>query len=400
MQRLGPGLVAAASNNDPTTVATLAVVGATTGYLLCWLVVAIIPMLALVQRLAADVGAVARTSLQGAIRREYGRAWAVVVLIAVAAVNVVTLGADVKAGSEALALLVHAPAPAFVLPFVAAIAALLLGRSYTSIERGLSVVPLAFLCYAASAVLAHADAGAVVRAVIHPAFSFAPVAVFGAIALIGTTMTAYVYLWESIGVSERPADRRSIRFFERDAIAGMVAVGIIFLFILVASAATLGHGHAIAIATAADMAAALTPLAGPWAGTLFGIGLLASAVLAVPVVASTCAYAAAHTFDWPAGLDCAPRVAPAFYTVLTATLAAAAIIAFIPVPAVTLLFWASIFGGLATPLTLIFLVAIAANRRVMGEHVMNGAMTIAAWAVVTAVTAAGAIFLVVALRGA
>jgi Mn2+/Fe2+ NRAMP family transporter len=393
VNRFGPGLVAAASNNDPTTVAALAVVGATTGYALCWLVVLVVPMLALVQALAADVGVVCRTSLQGAIRRHYGLGWAITTLVAVVAVNLFTLAADVKAGSEALALLVHVPAAIFVVPFVTGVGALLVARSFSSIERYLTLMPLAFVCYVASAVIAHADGAAFLRSILMPRYALSPLEAGGAIALLGTTLTGYVYMWESIGIAQRRASRASIRFFAWDAALGMVAVGVIFVFILVASAATLGT-HGVNVQTASDMAAALEPLAGPWAGTLFGVGLLASSILAVPVLASTTAYVVAHTFGWRGSLDASPREAPAFYGVVIAALALAAMGAYAPVSPVAMLYAASIAGGLATPLTLAFLVLIAASRAIMGRDAIGRTVAGLAWTVTAIVGSAAVGFLI------
>jgi Mn2+/Fe2+ NRAMP family transporter len=160
LRSLGPGFVSGASANDPTTVATIAVVGATTIYGLAWLVVLVLPMLAAVQTIAGTIGAVCRTSLQGAIRREFGMGWAAITLFTVVAVNLITLTADVEAGSEALTLLSGIRYEFFVLPFVAIVGWLLVSKSYLRIERFLSFVPLVFLCYGASAIVARADWGA------------------------------------------------------------------------------------------------------------------------------------------------------------------------------------------------------------------------------------------------
>ncbi|HMD02908.1 MAG TPA: divalent metal cation transporter [Candidatus Baltobacteraceae bacterium] len=392
----GPGLVSAASNNDPTTVATLAVIGATTGYELCWLVVLVVPMLAVVQALAAGVGVVCKTSLQGAIRREFGLNWAIVTLCAVAAVNVMTLAADVKAGSEAISLFTHVQAGYFILPFVLVVGAMLLSHSYGKIERYLSLLPILFVCYAGSAILAHIDIKALLAGVFVPHFRVAPLYAFGALALLGTTLTSYVYIWESVEVAERRSEDASFHRFTRGAAYGMLSVGVIFVFILIASAATLGKHHQT-VATANDMAAALVPLAGPWASTLFGIGLLGSAVLAVPVLAGTTAYVAAHTFGWDGSLDRSFRDAKPFYGVLLASLAVAAVAAFAPVSPVALLLWASIAGGLATPLTLAFLALIAGNRKLMGPYRMSRPLAVGAWAITGVVVAASLAFLLLSL---
>ena len=382
----GPGLVSAASSNDPTTVATLAIVGATTGYGLCWLVVLVIPMLALVQSIAASVGASSGTSLQGAIRRRFGLRWSLATLSAIVAVSVLTLAADVKAGSEAISLLTKLPANFFVVPFAAITAILLVTHSYVRIERYLSLLPIIFICYAASAFFARADLGALFQSLVVPHFYFSAPYVFGAIAVLGTTLTSYVYIWESVEVAERHPRGAAVAVFKRDAVSGMLAVGVIFLVIVVACAATLGAHH-LPIQTASDAAAALVPLAGPWAGILFGIGLLGSAALAVPVLAATCAYVSAHTFGWRGGLDAPVRQAKRFYAVVVGALGVAAFAALLPVAPLSLLFWASIAGGVATPLTLCFLIAVACDRRTMGERRIGTVPAAFAWGATCVVVA-------------
>jgi len=68
LRSLGPGLIAGASDNDPTTVATLAVIGSTTGFGLAWLVILIIPMLVVVQVISASIGSISREGLEDVIR--------------------------------------------------------------------------------------------------------------------------------------------------------------------------------------------------------------------------------------------------------------------------------------------------------------------------------------------
>ncbi|MGA8097248.1 MAG: divalent metal cation transporter, partial [Candidatus Cybelea sp.] len=121
---LGPGFIAGASDADPTTVASLTVVGAATGYMLSWLVVLLLPMIAVVQSIAAAVGS-SQTSIQAAIRRHYGLGWALLALVGVVAVNVFTLAADLLAGAASLNMLSGLPRAILVLPFAAGTAWLL-----------------------------------------------------------------------------------------------------------------------------------------------------------------------------------------------------------------------------------------------------------------------------------
>jgi Mn2+/Fe2+ NRAMP family transporter len=382
----GPGLLSAASSNDPTTVATLAVVGAATGYALLWLVLLAVGMLAIVQALAAAVGAACKSSLQGAIRQRFGRRWALVTLAAIGAVNVITLVADVKAGAESLGLLTGLHAEWFVVPFAVVVGYLLVSHSFARIERVLQLLPLAFVAYAASAFLARFDAAAALHGLLVPHVSFQQAGM--AVAIVGTMLTSYVYVWESLEIARRQPSDDAAAHYKRDAALGMLAVGAIFLFIVVASAATLGV-HQLRVDTAADLARALTPLAGPWAGTLFGIGLLGSAILVVPILAGTNGYVAAQTFGWRGDLDSPLSQAKAFYAVVLGSLALGAIAALAPVSPVALLYWASVAGGVATPLTLLLLVRLASDRRAMGNARVGRPLAIAGWLVggVTSVAA-------------
>ena len=184
-----------------------------------------------------------------------------------------------------------------------------------------------------------------------------------------------------------------------DAAWGALAPGICFLFILVATAATLGKTHA-PVLTATDAAAALAPLAGGSATALFAVGLLASAVIAVPVLAGTSAYIVTQTFGWRGSLDAPVGQARIFYGILLGSLGVSAAFAFAGFSPIGLLYWASVAGGLATPLTLCFLVAVAQNRAIMGENRIKGWLAYAGWAVTIVVSASCMAFLAVSIRNA
>ena len=386
-----PGFVAGASANDPTTVGSLAVVGATTIYGLAWLVIAILPMLAVTQMIAGAVGAATRTSLQAAIVRRYGLLCGLLSLVAIVTVNLLTLVADVQAGCEALSLLLPIPYQAFLLPFVAAVALMLVTHSYARIATYLMFLPLLFFAYGLSAILSHANWGDVLRHIVVPHIETSGIYIAGALALIGTTITSYEYVWESIEVAEAPEPRRS-GSLRRDAVLGVLAAGAGFLFVLVASGTTIGL-HRLPIETAADAARALEPLAGPWAAALFGFGLLGSAALTVPILASTTAYVVAHTFGFSGTLDARPREAKAFYAIIVIVLLLSAVVSLAGFPLIRLLFWASIAGGLGTPVTLIFLNLVARNRTLMGSYRVSPSLSLAGWGITAIVTIVSLAFL-------
>ncbi len=387
----GPGLVSGASANDPTTVGSIAVVGAATGYGLAWLVVLLLPMLAVVQAIAASVAGVSQMSLQQAIARTYGRWAANVGAVAIVTIGLFTLGADIQAAAQAITLLCGVPFYYFVLPLVAITFWVLATKSYLGIEKILASFTLIFLCYVASAILARPNWGEVLRNIVVPQFHFSPLFFTAAIALLGTTLTGYVYFWESIEVAERHPQRSALRAVNADAVWGMLVAGSSFLFILVATAATAGKHHML-VATAAEAATALRPVAGSLDQILFGVGLLASAAIAIPVIASTNGYVIAQTLRVPASLTFHAREAPAFYSIILASLVGAGVIALLPIPTISLLYWASVAAGIATPITLALTMLVARNSKTMNGRPIGAGLACAGWAVTLIVTVSAVAF--------
>ena len=390
--RLGPGIVAGASDNDPTTVATHAVIGSTLTYGLAWLTLLVIPMLAIVQAIAAQVGAVSKRGLEDCIRERYGRAWASAALLALLVVNVLTLAADLEGGGAALGLLTHSDYRWWLLPFAAGATALLVFGKYRTIERVLRYTALLFLTYVGAAILARPDWHAVLIGSFVPHFDLKTDTVSGALALLGTTLTAYAYVWETIEMSEERPKLRRLGLVQVDAALGIVVAGLTFWFIEIATGATLGvHHHTVK--TAEDAARALVPLAGRWAAAIFAIGLLGSATIAVPVIAGTSAYVAAEMFGWRRSLDKSFAEARKFYLLVSGAMVIGTGIAYAGVPPIKLLFFSGIVGGVATPFTMGLMLLIGREGRIMKGKRISPWLAIGGWGVAAIVTAATVIYL-------
>jgi Mn2+/Fe2+ NRAMP family transporter len=396
--KFGAGIVAGASDNDPTTVATLAVIGSTTTYELGWLTLLVIPMLAVVQAVAAQVGTVTKRGLEDCVRSAYGRTWAIVALAALLIVNLLTLAADLEGGAAALQLLTNLDYRWWVLPLGALTVAMLVLGNYRGIERVLRYLALLFLTYVGAAFLAHPDWGAVFRGSFVPHFSLAPDMVSGALALLGTTLTAYAYVWETIELSERKPPLRRLGLVQADAALGIVVAGLTFWFILIATGATLGVHHET-VQTAQQAAQALAPVAGRYASLVFAVGLLGSALVAIPVIAGTSAYVAAEMFGWRRSLDASFNRARRFYLTLGGVVLVAVAIGMLGVPPIKLLFLSGIAGGIATPLTMALMLLVSRNRDLMHRFRIPVWLAAAGWAVTAIVTAATVTYLAQTLTG-
>jgi Mn2+/Fe2+ NRAMP family transporter len=389
---LGPGIVSGASDNDPTTVASLAVIGSTTTFGLSWLVLLVIPMLSVVQAISAQVGLVTNNGLETVVRKRYGKGWALVALVSVLLVNVITLAADLEGGGAALSLVINIDYRWFVIPLAVAAGFVLIRGNYKEIQRVLVYLPLVFLSYVAATFLARPNWNDVLRNSLIPHLSFTGPMISGAIALLGTTLTAYAYVWQTVEMSEETIPVSRLGLVQVDATLGTIIAGATFWFIVIATGATLGVHHKV-VQTAQDAANALTPFAGRWAKLLFGTGLLASALIAIPVLSATSAYVASEMFGWGDGIDKKFWLAKKFYVTLVAVLIIATGVALVGIAPIKLLFISSIAGGLATPITLTMMMLIAGDHRVMKQKTLNPILLVSGWVVTGVVTTAAAIFL-------
>jgi Mn2+/Fe2+ NRAMP family transporter len=391
-------VVSAASDNDPTNVGTAAVVGAQTAYQLSWVALLVGPLLGVVMTIAAQVGAVAHDDLQSLTLRRYGRGVSAVLLVSVVAVNLVTIAADLQAGAAGLGLLAGVSSRWLVLPLGAALAALLLIGKYEQVVAVLRYLLLGFAAFGAAAILAHPDWPHVLRASLVPALSLSRDEVAGGLALLGTTLTSYVYVWETVarGVEEPREGAPGGSGLGRarlGAVIGAVFTAVTLWFMLIASAATLGQHHE-PVDSAQQAAGALRPLAGPLAARLFAAGLVTSAVVALPVLLATTAHVVGVHFGWRRGLSERISRARGFYGVLVASTGLALAVTLARIPVIGMLVAASVIGGFGTPIGLVLLIRLARDPQIMGNQVISRRLAVAGGAVVALVGGFGLLFII------
>ena len=403
LRSIGPELVAAASDNDPTNVGTAAVVGAQTGYRLSWVALLVAPLLGVVLAIAAQVGAEARDDLQSLTLKRYGPGVAAVLLVSVVVVNLVTIAADLQAGAAGIGLLAGVGSRWLVVPLGVAVAGLLVAGRYGQVVAVLRYLMLGFLAFAVAAVLAHPDWPRLFEASLVPALSLSRDEVTGGLALLGTTLTSYVYVWETIGrgVEEPPdgtAEGGGRARARAGAIVGAVFTAVILWSMLVASAATLGQHHQ-SVVSAQDAAQALRPLAGSATADLFAAGLITSAVVALPVLLATTAHVVGAQFSWRRGLSERVGRARGFYAVLVASIGLALAVSLAGISVIGMLVAASVIGGFGTPIGLVLLVRLARDSQVMGPQTISRKLAIAGWAVAVIVGGFGLLAVVGAAAG-
>jgi Mn2+/Fe2+ NRAMP family transporter len=393
---VGPGLVAGAADADPTTIATLAVIGAGTVYRLAWLVLLLLPMIVVIQLIATEVGVNTGHDLQAIVTAGYRRTWDWLLLVSVLAVNIVTIGADLEGGAAAVGLLAHLDWRLFVLPLSLLLLAILVVGRYGQLERALTYVLLGLSIYAAAAIFAHPDWAAVLHGSLVPHFRWSAKYTTGALSLLGTTLTSFVYVWQTIAQAEHRSAEVTLRTRKIDAALGSLFAVAIFWFILVATGATLGTHHLHAN-TAGDAARALRPVAGSLARALFAVGLLVSAIVALSVLMATTAYTTGAELQWRRSLSLKLSEAPLFYAALAAAALLGAGIALSGIPPIRLLFVAGIVGGLATPIGLVMLLGVARNAGLMRNRPVAWPLLLGGWMVTGVITLSSVLFIIESL---
>lgn len=373
---LGPGLVTGAADDDPSGIATYASTGARFGYGQLWTALWMLPMLVGVQEACGRIGNVTGEGLARVIKRRYNIAVLRVLVVLLVVANVINIGADIGASAAALRLVVRIPTEVLTVLFTAVVLTLEVRFSYRRYAKVLKWLTLSLLAYPVTAFFVAEPWRILFRTTFLPHVAISPSFFYILTAVIGTTITPYMFFWQTSQEVEEDrarAVRRSLHDVRVDNSTGMFFSQAAAWFIIVVGATVL-HRHGVTtVRSAADAAKALLPLvhtfphSGEIAQALFALGILSLGLLAVPVLAGSSAYAISETRGWKEGLDLKPREGRQFYGVLAASVVIGLALNLFGVnPIAALLFAAVINGIVAIPLLWV-IGRIAADRRIMGE---------------------------------
>jgi len=403
--QLGAGLVTGASDDDPSGIATYSQAGAQFGYQLAWTMLFTYPLMVVIQDISARIGRVTGHGIAGNLRQHYP-AWVLQPIVALLFIaNTLNIGADLGGMAESIRLLVPAVSGwVWILSFgltCTVTQVLLSHRLYVLVLKWLT---LGLLSYFGVLAVVDVSWAKVARAVIVPHWSFDAQFWLMVVALLGTTISPYLFFWQAaqevedtkahaqqLPLRRKPSQGASeLARIRLDTLVGMAFSNLVGLAILIATASTLHGTRVEQVQTAAQAAQALRPLAGDLAFALFALGIVGTGLLSVPVLAGSAAYAVGEARRWPVGLSRKPLEAKAFYVTIalaTALGAAANVAAINPMKA---LLWAAVINGIVAVPVMVLLVRLAANRKVMDRFVVTGPWRLLGW-IATAVMAVATI---------
>ena len=364
---MGPGIITGFAGNDAGGVTTYTAVGARYGFEMMWLLLLSTAGLLVIQEMCARMGAVTGKGLSDLIRERFGVRWTIVAMLALLIANGSNIVAE-YAGIAASLELFHVQRIVSVPITAVLIWVLVVFFSYRIVERALFVLVLAYIAYPISALIVGPPWGEVVRDSVIPSLPIGQAALIAALALVGTTITPYMQFYIQASVVDKGIDRDQYRFERVDVLLGAILTGLNGFFIVVVAGSVL-HPAGIHVDSAADAAQALGPLAGQQAQLLFGVGLFGASLLAATIMPLSTSYAICEAFGWESGISKNFREAPVFMGLFTLLVVAGALIVLSPsVPLIPVILVSQNVNGLLLPIVLVFILKLAGDRRIMGDH--------------------------------
>jgi NRAMP (natural resistance-associated macrophage protein)-like metal ion transporter len=390
---LGPGLITGASDDDPSGIATYSQAGAQFGFAMCWVMLFTFPLMAAIQEIAGRIGRVTGQGIAGNIRIHYSKPLLRVIVALLLIANVINLGADLGAMGDAVTLLIGGSSHLYVVGFAVACAALETFSRYEHYVVFLKWSSAFLLAYVATALVVDTPWGLVARDTFIPTFRLDTSYIVTIVGVLGTTITPYCFFWQS---SQEAEDERidphaaplldapdqakaQIGRIRLDTYFGMGYSNLISLFIIITAAATLNAHGITNIQTSAQAAEALRPIAGVFTFALFAAGIIGIGLLAIPVLAGSCAYALGEALGWPTGLDRLPLDARAFYGTIVVATTVGVSINFIGLDPVKALFWAAVINGVVSVPLMVVIMIMATAPKVMGQFALPKGLAVMGW---------------------
>ena len=392
-ERLGPGLITGAADDDPSGIATYSQVGAAFGYAMLWTAFFTFPLMVGIQIVSARIGRVTGNGLAANIRQHYSPALlhGLVALLLIA--NTINIAADIGAMGAALKLLIGGPAHLYAIAFAVISLLLQIFVPFPRYAPILKALTLALFAYVATVFVVKVPWGEVFYQTIMPSISLKTDYVVAVVAVFGTTISPYLFFWQASQeveelratkgdkpLKEAPEQARvQLQRIKLDTYVGMGFSNLVSFFIILTAAVTL-HLHGITdIQTSAQAAEALRPLAGEFAFALFTAGIIGTGLLAVPILGGSAAYAVAEAFEWRIGLGRKLLQARGFYLILTVATLLGVALNFTPIDPIKALFWSAVINGVIAVPIMVVMMLMASRPDIMGQFVVTRRLRILGW---------------------
>lgn len=393
INELGPGLITGAADDDPSGIATYSQAGAQFGYNMLWTLVVTYPLMVAIQMISAEIGRVSGHGLATNISRHYP-VWLLYCIVGLLLVaNTINIAADVAAMGDALKLLVGGPAHLYALGFGLLSLVLQIFIPYSHYVHVMKWLTLALFSYVGIVFVVHIPWNLVLLKTFVPHLSWNASYITVVVAVFGTTISPYLFFWQAsqevedqlatpnaLPIIDAPDQAKaSFHRIKVDTIIGMGFSNAVAFFIVLTTAVTLNLHGITDIQTSAQAASALRPIAGDFAFWLFGIGIIGTGLLAIPVLAGSAAYAMAGALQWKNSLALKPSMAKRFYGIIAIATLIGVALCFTPIDPMKALFWSAVINGVISVPIMVVMMLMASRFDIMGQFVISIRLKILGW---------------------
>jgi NRAMP (natural resistance-associated macrophage protein)-like metal ion transporter len=378
---LGPGFISGAADDDPSSIGTYSIVGAQFGTSVLWTAFITWPLLLAIQMICVRIGVVTGMGLASALKAKFPQAMVAVVALALLTTNTITVGADLSAMADASEMFTGLNSHYYVFLFGVLIALGMVLFRYRYIANVLKWFALSLFAYVLTAFVLQPNWLIVLRETFLPTRPTRHETWTGLVAILGATISPYLFFWQASEESEEKCNRGAdMRFAEEGTTTkrirarnlsvtiGTAFTNLVMYFIILTTALTLHRAGITNIDTSRDASAALMPLAGPFAATLFTIGIVGAGLVSIPTLITSAAYALAETFRWNHGLNEKFKAARPFYSVIILSSVTGIALDFADVSPMKALYGAAIVSGVLAPFLLIGILIVASDREIMRQQ--------------------------------
>ncbi|HML05023.1 MAG TPA: Nramp family divalent metal transporter [Methanobacterium sp.] len=365
---MGPGIITANVDNDAGGITTYSLAGSQFGYSLLWLFIPMIIALAVIQEMGVRMGIVSRKGLADLIREKIGIRLTFFMMIALLLANFGNVLAEFSGIAVSTGIF---GIPKFIaLPIAALFVWLLVVKgTYKSVEKVFLLASALYFSYIIAGYLSNPDWVLAAKSTVMPQISLNAAYLTMVIGLVGTTIAPWMMFYIQSSVVEKEISLKNLKYSKIDAVFGAIVVNIVAFFIVLACAATI-FPTGIQVENVADVAKALTPLAGQYASILFAFGFLNASLFAASILPLSTAYYVCESLGFEAGVSKGFREAPIFHGLYLGLIILAVIIIMLPnVPLLNILYLSQVANGILLPFVLILMLLIINDKKIMGKHV-------------------------------
>ena len=405
LKSLGPGLITGASDDDPSGIATYSQTGASFGLGMLWMALFQYPMMAVVQEMCARIGITEGDGLAFVMMKKYSKKVVLPIASLLLIANTINIGADIGAMGASIRLLI--PQLPFLVPTLLFTGLILFAEifiPYHKYVKILKYLTMSLFAYVITAMIVGGTFEELFIASVVPHIEFTSEFAMMFVAILGTTISPYLFFWQTSQEAEEDLDKKKIKDIDvgkpdiakkelkvmrADVAIGMFFSQLIMWAIIVTTAGSL-HTHGITDIQTSDQAAkALEPAvksfpnSGEISKVVFSLGIIGTGLLAVPVLAGSSAYALSDVFGWKQGLNKKFGQAKSFYVVIAASTLIGLWINFSDIDPIKALVYAAVINGVTAVPILYTIMKIANDKKILENRVNRRFSNVLGWATVS-----------------